>query len=105
MRARNAREDARGTGLVAVPGLGGLEQQIGQLGMAPERERKIVERLLEGCPAGQAELAREGELDVAQARIGGTVGQHGEQPVARGGVAGAQGPQPGLGFLLEAFQR
>jgi hypothetical protein len=71
----NAHEDARGTRLVAVPGLGGLEQQIGKLGMAAEREREIVEHFPEGCPAGQAELTGKRELDMAQAWLCGAIRQ------------------------------
>jgi len=99
---RQPREAAADAGRSAVLVLPCEPQRlVDQFGRAAPR---VGDRFDQVAPTRQAVVAGDGELDVAQAGLDRRVGQDRYQSSARTGVARAQCLEPGLGFLLEAFE-
>ncbi|MEP7099378.1 MAG: hypothetical protein ABI781_02645, partial [Burkholderiales bacterium] len=71
--------------LIAAPG-DAAQHAVDPLGVRLARLREVVQGLLERAPAGLPVLAGEGELHIAQARLGRCRGRCDEQPRAGAGA-------------------
>jgi len=96
-------ENARGCGWIAAPGR--AQHDVDAFSIAAPLHRQIIEFLPERGPSGETIFARERQLHIAQARIGGASGHHRTEAVSRHSIASAQRLQPALGFFLEHFER